>query len=75
MSANGTPLDVRGQIKLVVSIGSFSCEHTFIVISDLTVDCLLGADLSFLKKHGAVIDCKSATLPLGKHIVPIHTEQ
>ena len=73
VSANGTPLDIGGQVKLLVSIGSFTCEHTFIVIRDLTVDCLLGAD--FLKKHGAVIDCKNGTLLLGKHIVPIHTGQ
>ena len=73
MNANGTPLDVRDQIKLVVSVGSFTCEHEFIVIHDLIVDCLLGAD--FLKKHGAVIDCKSGTLSLGEHIVPIHSER
>ena len=73
VSANGTPLDVKGQIKLMISIGSFICEHTFIVICDLTVDCLLGAD--FLKKHEAVIDCKNGTLLLETHIVPIHTRQ
>ena len=73
VSANGTPLDIGGQVKLVVSIGSFTCEHIFIVIRDLTVDCLLGAD--FLRKHGAVIDCKNSTLSLGKHVVPIHTGQ
>ena len=73
VSANGMPLDVRGQVKLVVSIGSFTCEHTFIVICDLTVDCILGAD--FLKKHGAVIDCKSGILSLGTHIILLHTGQ
>ena len=45
----------------------------FIVIHDLTVVCLLGTD--FLKKYGAVIDCKSGTLSLGEHIVQIHSEQ
>ena len=72
VNANGTPLDVEDQIKLVVSIRSFTCEHEFIVIHNLTVDCLLGAD--FLKKHGAVINCKSGTLLLGEHIVLIHSE-
>ena len=62
---------MKGEIKLVVSIGSFTCEHTFIVICDLTVDCLLGAD--FLKKHGAIIDCTNCKLSLGTHVVPIHT--
>ena len=37
------------------------------------MDCLLGTD--FLKQHGAVIDCKSGTLSLGEHIVPIHSER
>jgi len=43
----------------------------FIVICDLTVDCLLGADL--LKNYGAVLDCKSGILSLGPHVVPIYT--
>ena len=55
---------------MLVSLGPFTCKYTFVVIHDLTVDCLLGAD--FLKKHGAVIDCKSGTLSLGPHAVPIH---
>ena len=63
VSANGVTLDVKGQIKLLVSLGPFTCEHTFIVIRDLIVECLLGAD--FLKKHEAVLDCKSGKLSLG----------
>ena len=71
VSANGTSLHVQGQIQLLVSLGPFTYKHAFVVIHDLTVDCLLGAN--FLKKHGAVIDCKSGTLSLGLHAVPIHT--
>ena len=73
VSANGTPLDVKGEIKLMVSMGSFTCEHTFIVICDLAVDYLLGADV--LKKYEAIIDCKSSKLALGAHVIPIYTEQ
>ena len=29
VNANGTPINVKGQIKLVVSIGFFTCEHEF----------------------------------------------
>ena len=55
VSANGMPLDVVGKAKIAVSLGSFSTEEEFMVICNLTVDCLLGAD--FLKEHGAVMDC------------------
>ena len=70
VSANGTALRVEGQIKLIVSLGDYDCEHIFVVIRDLTVNWLLGPD--FLKNHGAFIDCKSGTLSLGQHTVPIH---
>ena len=30
VSANDTSIDVKGEIKLVVSIGSFTCEHTLL---------------------------------------------
>ena len=45
MGANGMPLDVVGRAKIAVSLGSFSTEEEFIVIRNLTVDCLLGVDL------------------------------
>ena len=63
VGANGTPLDVIGKVKLPVTLGSFSAEEEFIVARNLTVDCLLGAD--FLKKHGAVMDCRSSNLSIG----------
>ena len=71
VSANGTPLNVVGQIKLSVLMEQFSCDHNFVVIKGLTVDCLLGAN--FLKKHEAILDCQSGTLVLGAHTIPIHT--
>ena len=57
----------------MVSMGSFTCEHKFIVICDLAVDCLLGAN--FLKKYEAIIDCKNGKLTLGAHVIPIYIEQ
>lgn len=66
VGANGMPLDVIGRTKIVVSLGSFSSEEEFTVIRNLTVDCLLGAD--FLKDHGAVMDCGSSTLTIGKRV-------
>ena len=64
VGANGMPLDVVGRAKIAVSLGSFCTEEEFTVIRNLTVDCLLGAD--FLKEHGAVMDCQSSTLSIGK---------
>ena len=49
MSANGTPLDVVGQATLLVTLEDFQVQQQFIVVKDLSVDCLLGAD--FLVTH------------------------
>ena len=74
VSANSMSQDVKGEIKLVVSIGLFTCEHMIIVmICDLVVDYLLGAD--FLKKHETIMDYRSGKLSLGPHVVPIQTGQ
>ena len=64
LGANGLPLDVKGSIELPVRLGLFHANHPFIVVQNLTVDCLLGA--GFLTEYGAVIDCQSANLSLGK---------
>ena len=48
-------------------------DHQLIVVNNLTVDCLLGAD--FLQKHGTVLDCCSNTLPVGqdfKVVIPMN---
>ena len=62
--ANGLPLDVKELVELTVKLGTFSAIHPFVVVEDLTVGCLLGAD--FLTAYGAVIDCECATLSLGR---------
>ena len=64
VGANSVPLDVVGRAKIAVSLGPFTSEEEFTVIRNLTVDCLLGAD--FLKDHGAIMDCRSSTLSIGK---------
>ena len=77
VAANGSPLDVVGCVKLPVSIGSFCTTEDFIVTRQLTVDCLLGA--KFLRRHKAVIDCKTGTLSIGDvealHKVPLSIDQ
>ena len=70
VTANGSHLNIIGQITLAVSMEQFTCDHTFVVINNLTVDCLLGAD--FLMKHETILDCQDGRLMLGTHTIPIH---
>ena len=60
VGTKGLPLDVTRWTTLTVSLRSFESEQEFLVICNLTVDCLLVAD--FLMKHGAVMDCRTSTL-------------
>ena len=64
MDATGKPLDVVERAKTAVSLGSYSTEEEFIIICNLTLDCLLGVD--FFKEHGVVVDCQCNTLSIGK---------
>ena len=48
VGANGL-LDVAGQVSVLVSLGNYCVQHTFLVVHGLTVEGLLGAD--FLDKH------------------------
>ena len=49
-NASGTPLEMSGRIKLPISLGSLKTMHEFMVVKDLTIDCILGAD--FLSAWG-----------------------
>ena len=63
IGADGLPLEVVGKVTLPVSLDRFQAQQEFTVVRFLTADCILGAD--FLVKHGAVIDCRNATLTIG----------
>ena len=63
VGADGNSLDVLGQVTLPVSVGEFHTNHKFVVMKNLTVDCLLGAD--FLTKNKAVLDCHNNHLRIG----------
>jgi len=39
-------------------------DHNFVVVYNLTVDCLLGAD--YVKNHAIILDCDHNTLSLDK---------
>jgi len=63
VGANGSPLDVTGQINADILLGDFATNQKFIVVRNLAIDCLLGAD--FLRIHGAILDCGNSTLSFG----------
>ena len=63
VAADGVPLEVLGQVVIPVTLGTFRAEQKFVVVHNLTVDCILGAD--FLMEHGAIIDCKAKSLFIG----------
>ena len=65
VGANGLPLDVAGQVTVLVSLGNYCVQHTFLVVHGLTVEGLLGAD--FLDKHKAVVDFVHHRLTLGSN--------
>ena len=69
--ANGSPLEVLGQVTIPVILGDFTCSHLFIVVKKLSVPGILGAD--FLVEHKAKIDCTQGTLWLGDQqaVIPI----
>ena len=68
VGANGTPLDVMGKITLSVRLGSVLDEHEFIVVKELTVECLLGAD--YMEKN-VLIDFRRKCLKLGSNDVEV----
>ena len=55
VAANGQPLEVVGQVAISVSFSTtLTISHTFIVVHNLSVPGILGAE--FLSKHAAIID-------------------
>ena len=69
--ANGSPLDVVGQITVPIVVNGLNCIQLFTVVMQLSVAGILGAD--FLMKHGVLIDCRNSRLLLGdpQTIVPV----
>ena len=68
IGANGSPLDVVGQITMPVSIGNFTTKQVFVVVNTLAVDCLLGAD--YLVAHGVIIDYKRSCVVIQNNEIP-----
>ena len=68
VGANGTPLDVVGQIQIPVKIGTYQTEQVFTVVNTLTVDCLLGGD--DLVIHEVIIDYTHSQVSIKGHKIP-----
>ena len=68
IGANGSLLDVVGQITMPVSIGNFTTGQVFDVANTLAVDCLLGAD--YLVAHGVIIDYKRSCVVIQNNEIP-----
>ena len=60
IGANCLPLYVIGQGTLLVTIGIFYVQQKFVVVKNLSIDCLLETD--FLAAHKVVIDCREQVL-------------
>ena len=72
VGASGSPLDVVGQTVTTITLRDFTIGHTFTVVNNLTVDCLLGAD--FLEQHAAILDCGHNTLAISREskvVIPL----
>ena len=63
VGANGMPLDVLGQTTLTVHLGDFQVKQDFPVVCDLSVDCLLEANI--LTQDEALIDCGRTEMTIG----------
>ena len=65
VGANGLPLKVMGQVAMKVSLDTFQAIQTFVVVQDLTFECILGAD--FLSCNKAFMNFRNNSLHLGNN--------
>jgi len=63
LTANHTRLSVRGQCTVLICIGDFVTNATYIVVEQLQHDLILGID--FLNVHKACIDTEGSRLTIG----------
>lgn len=73
VTADGSSLELLGQVTLSVEIGGLVRLHPILVAKNLTQECILGAD--FLVAHGCVIDYSTKTLLAGDKLVPVHCKE
>ena len=69
VAANGEELLIRGKFNVTLQVGGIREEYPVYVASDVTPDCLLGAD--FLNHFGCIVDLAKRTLVAGGKCVSL----
>ena len=73
VTANGEPLTILGQTSSRIQVAGQDLPHNILVSSDVSQDCLLGAD--FLLAYGFVVDMASRVLSRGPSSTPLSLPQ
>ena len=63
VAANGGALNILGRTNLTTEVAGLKVHFPFLVVNELTQECILGAD--FLQHHKCVIDLNKQTLRAG----------
>ena len=69
VTANGSPLEIRGQTDLTLRIGSKEFNHTFVIARNLSHDVIIGTD--FLLPNEFILNFKDKLLQSGENYVKI----
>ena len=73
VAANGQQLNLLGQVELPLHIGSIHTNFPFLVASQLTQECLVGAD--FLSKFNCQLDLGAGVLVVGTEALSMETDK
>eukprot|EP00731_Ephydatia_muelleri_P003023 Em0001g3023a len=73
VTANGQQLNLLGQVELPLHIGSIHTNFPVLVASQLTQECLIGAD--FLSKFNCQLDLGAGVLVAGTEALSMETDR
>ncbi|KAL5497103.1 hypothetical protein EMCRGX_G013508 [Ephydatia muelleri] len=73
VTANGQQLNLLGQVELPLHIGSIHTNFPVLVASQLTQECLIGAD--FLSKFNCQLDLGAGVLVAGTEVLSMETDR
>lgn len=71
IAANGSPLEILGQVELNIKIGKTNCPDTFIIARNLTQDVIIGTDI--LRDREFILNFKTGKLTKGDDVVELNT--
>lgn len=72
IAANSTPIDVMGTVCLPVRMSDICVDQEFLVVKDLSFDCILGKD--FLSANTCKIDFESRSLRIASEAIPFFSQ-